>query len=66
MLEYVKTILVKVSFDVRLFEKELRKAFKVLVKRDLVLLRTWCYEKFTASIYRRIIDRVFAKSGMMG
>jgi len=63
MLEYVKTILLKVSFDVRLFEKELRKAFKVLVKQDLVLLRTWCYEKFSAGIYRRIIDRVFAKAG---
>jgi hypothetical protein len=61
MLEYVKTILVKVSFDLRLFEKELRKALKVLVKQELVLLRAWCYEKFSG-IYRPIIKRVFAKA----
>ncbi len=60
MLEYVKTILVKVSFDVRLFEKELRKGLKMLAKQELVLLRTWCYEQFSG-IYRRIIKRVFAK-----
>jgi hypothetical protein len=61
MLEYVKTILMKVSFDLRLFEKELRKAFKLLAKQELVLLRTWCYEKFSG-IYHRIIKRVFAKA----
>ncbi len=61
MLEYVKTILVKVSFDVRLFEKELRKAFKFLAKQDLVLLRAWCYEKFS-DMYRPIIKRVFGKA----
>ena len=65
MLEYVKTILVKVSFDVRLFEKELRKAFKVLINQDLILLRAWSYEKFSAAIYRRIIDQVFAKAGIV-
>ena len=64
MLEYVKTILVKVSFDIRLFEKELRKAFKVLMKQELVLLRAWCYEKFSSAIYRRILRRVFAKTAL--
>ncbi|GEO02345.1 hypothetical protein AAE02nite_00090 [Adhaeribacter aerolatus] len=63
MLEYVKTILVKVSFDVRLFEKELRKGLKMLAKQELVLLRTWCYEQFSG-IYRRIIKRVFAKAAI--
>lgn len=60
MLEYVKTILEKVSFDVRLFEKELRKAFKLLVPEELEQLRRWCYTRFSG-IYRRIVHRVFAK-----
>ncbi|WP_026461635.1 hypothetical protein [Adhaeribacter aquaticus] len=62
MLEYVKTILLKVSFDIRLFEKELRKAFKVLVKQDLVLLRAWCYEQFASGICHHIVKRVFTKA----
>lgn len=61
MLEYVKTILVKVSFDVRLFEKELRKAFKMLVQEELEQLRQWCYVRFSG-IYHGIINRVFAKA----
>ena len=35
MLEYVKTILKKVSFDRYLFEKELFKAIKALVKDEI-------------------------------
>ena len=35
MLEYFKTILSKVSFSKYLFEKELRKAIKVLVAEEL-------------------------------
>lgn len=62
MLEYVKTILVKVSFDARLFEKELRKALKVLAKQELILLQTWCYDRFSSGIYRSIIKQVFAKA----
>jgi hypothetical protein len=33
MLRYAKEILTKVSFDAQLFEKELRKAIKMLVTR---------------------------------
>ena len=44
MLEYFKTILSKVSFDKRLFEKELRKAIKSLVEQEVDLLREWCYQ----------------------
>lgn len=61
MLEYVKTILVKVSFDVRLFEKELRKALKMLVQEEVIQLRQWCYVRFSG-IYHSIINRVFAKA----
>jgi len=60
MLEYVKTILVKVSFDKMLFEKELRKAFKVLVKEEIEQLKQWCYDQFSG-VYLIILNRVFLK-----
>lgn len=46
MLEYFKTILSKVSFDKRLFEKELKKAIKALVPDEVNQLKEWCYRKF--------------------
>lgn len=60
MLEYVKTILLKVSFDRKLFEKELRKAFKILTREELKHLKNWCYETF-AGVYQIILNRVFSK-----
>ena len=36
MLEYAKTILLKVSFDRALFEKELRKAVRTLAPDELL------------------------------
>ena len=61
MLEYVKTILLKVSFDRSLFEKELRKAFKVLAKTEVQQLKVWCYEKFS-NLYLLILNSVFSKA----
>lgn len=58
MLEYVKTILSKVSFDKILFEKELRKAFRFLGKEELQQLQQWCYEKFSGT-YPLVLGRVF-------
>lgn len=58
MLEYFKTILSKVSFDRRLFEKELRKAIKTLVEKEVEDLKKWCYEQF-GHIYGPVIDRQF-------
>ena len=60
MLEYIKTILVKVSFDQMLFEKELRKSFAVLVKEELHELKKWCYVQF-ATMHGSILNQVFAK-----
>jgi hypothetical protein len=60
MLEYIKTILLKVSFDKMLFEKELRKAIKVLVKEEIQELKQWCYNQFSG-VYLLIINRVFSK-----
>ena len=58
MLEYAKTILKKVSFDARLFEKELRKAIKMLVKEELHELKLWCYATFSDR-YAGILKKVF-------
>ena len=58
MLDYVKMILVKVSFSKALFEKELRKALKMLVPGDLPDFRSWCYQQF-ARVYRRVLKKVF-------
>jgi len=58
MLEYVKTILHKVSFDPFLFERELRKSVSQLVANELTELRNWCYKQF-GDIYRPILNKVF-------
>ncbi len=58
MLKYAKEILTKVSFDAQLFEKELKKAIKMLVGEELVELKNWCYEKF-GKLYHTLINRCF-------
>lgn len=58
MLEYVKIILLKVSFDGILFEKELRKGLKMLRREELLQFEQWCYEKF-ADKYLFVLSRVF-------
>lgn len=59
MLEYVKLILLKVSFSKALFEKELRKAVRILIPAELLQLRGWCYDQF-ATRYGALLDRHFA------
>jgi hypothetical protein len=56
MLEYVKTILKKVSFDRKLFEKELIKALQILLPIELKELKKWCYEQF-GHIYQVILNK---------
>lgn len=58
MLEYIKIILQKVSFDRRLFEKELRKAIRMLMPDEVKRLKTWCYERFSA-VYQPVLDTCF-------
>ena len=41
---YYQQILQKVSFDVRLFHKELRKAYRYLTPDDCDILRQWVDE----------------------
>lgn len=61
MLRYAKEILTKVSFDAQLFEKELRKAIKMLVTEELLELRAWCHEKF-GKLYHTLINRCFRQA----
>ena len=59
MLEYVKLILEKVSFDKYLFEKELKKAIASIQELDLLEeLKAWCYKMFSAS-YSYILNQCF-------
>lgn len=60
MLDYVKMILLKVSFSKKLFEKELRKALRHVQPLDLADFKTWCYQQF-ARLYRRVLKRVFSQ-----
>ena len=45
-LEYAKMILEKVSFEPKIFRKELRKALKKASKSDFKHLMAWCRERF--------------------
>lgn len=59
MLEYFKTILVKVSFDEALFEKELKKAIKGILPTELITFKEWCYLQFDPR-HQQILNVCFA------
>jgi predicted GTPase len=59
ILEYFKIILEKVSFDAKLFEKELLKAISQLLKPDIIALKKWCYAQFGMK-YKRVLKTVFS------
>ena len=63
MLEYVKMILEKVSFDKKLFEKELKKGIKELLPIEIKELKNWCYEKF-GNIYNTILNKVLRRKSL--
>jgi hypothetical protein len=58
MLNYAKTVLTKVSFSALLFEKELRKALKLLIGEEVNELRRWCYTRF-GNEHEEILNRCF-------
>jgi len=47
MLEQTKLVLANVSFDFRLFRKELVKAVKWLNPSEIEALKDWCYQNFS-------------------
>jgi hypothetical protein len=60
MLEYVKLVLQKVSFDKKLFEKELKKSIQYLNQNhEIEELRDWCYKQFNNQEYAPILDNCF-------
>ncbi len=61
MLEFIQNILVKVSFDLDLFEKELNKAISWLVPSDIYKLKDWCLANFT-HLNASILEQ-FTKAG---
>ena len=57
MLEFSKKILRKVSFDPKLFKKELQKSARWLSQKEMIHLKIWALTAF--SQYRNIILEVF-------
>ena len=60
MMEYVKIILIKVSFDKKLFEKELSKGLKLLVPSEIKEFQEWCYKTFSKG-YEPVLDKYFVE-----
>ena len=61
MLDLSKQVLQKVSFDRRLFSKELVKAARWAGKQDRLLLKAWCLATF-GHVYKDVILEVFEKT----
>lgn len=59
MLKLTKYVLEKVSFDKKLFKKELIKATKALKKEELMLLYTWGLVQF-ASEHQELLREVIS------
>ncbi|MCU0416313.1 MAG: hypothetical protein MUE33_03915 [Cytophagaceae bacterium] len=59
MLDYSKLILERVSFDAQLFEKELRKSLKELIREEVQDLKAWCYANF-GHVHSSILKRCFS------
>lgn len=57
MLEFSKKILSKVSFDKKLFKKELRKSISWVSKKEVITLKIWSLTTF--SQYKQTILEVF-------
>jgi hypothetical protein len=59
MLELSKKTLKKVSFDINLFQKELKKAIQWIEnKEDLIKLKEWCIREFGQS-HKLVLQKVF-------
>ncbi|HMC98438.1 MAG TPA: hypothetical protein VKG92_12330 [Flavobacteriales bacterium] len=61
MMEFSKQVLQKVSFDRRLFKKELIKARRWVGQHDQLVLKAWCLATF-GHVYKDVIAEVFEKT----
>ncbi|MGY8888726.1 MAG: hypothetical protein ACKVJY_06765 [Flavobacteriales bacterium] len=64
MLEFCKTVLVKVSFDKALFAKELKKSVRWLKKSEIHNLRDWCLKRY-GEIYGDLIHATFSNQALI-
>ena len=62
MLEFCKEVLLKVSFDKRLFKKELYKAIRWVRKEEKLILKAWCLLMFSNQ-YKDEITEAFNSVG---
>lgn len=60
MLEFKKQILSKVSFDIHLFEKEIKKAVKWLMPHEILELRKWCLKNFKGE-HRKVVEKCLVR-----
>ena len=60
MLELCKEILVKVSFDKYLFQKELQKSLNWIGSEEMKKFRTWVLNRF-GRMYPDVIETAFVK-----
>lgn len=58
MLEFCKEVLSKVSFDRKLFAKELRKSTRWLKGKDRARLKEWCLNRY-GELYGELILATF-------
>jgi len=58
MLDYSKNLLNKVSFDRKLFRKELKKAISWINKEERITLQVWCLATF-GHLYKDVIAESF-------
>jgi len=58
MIEYVKTILQKVSFSRYLFERELRKGLRLILPGEVQEFKNWCYSMF-GKVHEPVLNRYF-------
>ena len=64
MLDFAKKVLLNVSFDKDLFQKELIKVTKLLGKKELVALYTWCLLNY-GETYKEVITQVFSEDNIL-
>lgn len=58
MYELSKKVLTRVSFDRKLFKKELLKSTKWLKPKESLMLKAWCLATF-GHVYKEVILEVF-------